>query len=210
VDDHDAEAAGLDRSGPDPVDETQAPDDEEVNNSEYEDMSHVETEQPAPPSDPKAVPGAPKAPGKPRKPAGKRAPKPAPAPRSKTPPPAARTPAAPSSAARSKTPPPKTKPAARDRTPADSVYSRSANTLKLISDPTRLAIVDILRDGEMHVSDLCAKLGNMTQPAVSHHLALLRHSRIIEPRRIGKNNYYSLTEDYGNMVAGIVAQIAAD
>ena len=34
----------------------------------------------------------------------------------------------------------------------------------------------------------------MSQPAVSHHLALLRHGGLIAPRRQGKNNYYALTE----------------
>ncbi len=35
---------------------------------------------------------------------------------------------------------------------------------------------------------------SQSQPAVSHHLALLRHGGIIAPRRQGKNNFYSLTE----------------
>ena len=35
---------------------------------------------------------------------------------------------------------------------------------------------------------------SQSQPAVSHHLALLRHGGIIAPRRQGKNNFYGLTE----------------
>jgi len=33
-----------------------------------------------------------------------------------------------------------------------------------------------------------------SQPATSHHLALLRHGGIIAPRRQGKNNSYALTD----------------
>jgi DNA-binding transcriptional ArsR family regulator len=65
--------------------------------------------------------------------------------------------------------------------------------LKHVSDPTRLQVILILSEGERHVGALCAQL-SQSQPAVSHHLALLRHGGIIAPRRQGKNNFYSLTE----------------
>jgi DNA-binding transcriptional ArsR family regulator len=66
--------------------------------------------------------------------------------------------------------------------------------LKQVSDPTRLQVLMLLAEKERNVGGLCADLGNQSQPAVSHHLALLRHGRLIEPRREGKNNVYSLTE----------------
>ena len=47
---------------------------------------------------------------------------------------------------------------------------------------------------------------NMSQPAVSHHLALLRHGGIISPRRQGKNNFYSLT-DTGEELAKVVKSV---
>jgi DNA-binding transcriptional ArsR family regulator len=74
--------------------------------------------------------------------------------------------------------------------------------LKHVSDPTRLQVILILGDGEQHVGALCSQL-SQSQPAVSHHLALLRHGGIIAPRRQGKNNFYSLTET-GNRLAAIV------
>jgi DNA-binding transcriptional ArsR family regulator len=70
---------------------------------------------------------------------------------------------------------------------------RVATLLKQVSDPTRLQIIQMLTDGEMHVGALCDQL-SQSQPAVSHHLALLRHGGIIAPRRQGKNNFYGLTE----------------
>ena len=74
--------------------------------------------------------------------------------------------------------------------------------LKHVSDPTRLQVILILAQGEQHVGALCAQL-SQSQPAVSHHLALLRHGQIISPRRQGKNNFYSLT-DTGTVLAAVV------
>lgn len=70
---------------------------------------------------------------------------------------------------------------------------RASILLKHVSDPTRLQVILILAEGEKHVGALCDHL-SQSQPAVSHHLALLRHGGIIAPRRQGKNNFYSLTE----------------
>jgi DNA-binding transcriptional ArsR family regulator len=82
---------------------------------------------------------------------------------------------------------------------------RAAILLKQVSDPTRLQVILMLAEGEKHVGGLCEEL-NQSQPAVSHHLALLRHGSIIAPRRQGKNNYYGLTET-GEILAGIVKEI---
>jgi DNA-binding transcriptional ArsR family regulator len=84
---------------------------------------------------------------------------------------------------------------------------RAAILLKQVSDPTRLQVILMLAEGEKHVGALCEEL-NQTQPAVSHHLALLRHGSIIAPRRQGKNNFYGLT-DAGEKLAGVVKEIMA-
>ena len=82
---------------------------------------------------------------------------------------------------------------------------RAAMLLKQISDPTRLRVILMLAEGEQHVGGICDQV-NMSQPAVSHHLALLRHGRIIAPRRVGKNNFYGLT-DTGEKLAEVVKTI---
>ena len=82
---------------------------------------------------------------------------------------------------------------------------RAAILLKQVSDPTRLQVITMLSEGERHVGGLCGEL-NQSQPAVSHHLALLRHGGIIAPRRQGKNNFYSLTET-GEHLARIVKSL---
>jgi DNA-binding transcriptional ArsR family regulator len=84
---------------------------------------------------------------------------------------------------------------------------RASILLKHVSDPTRLQVILILSEGERHVGALCAQL-SQSQPAVSHHLALLRHGGIIAPRRQGKNNFYSLTET-GSDLARVVKNLIA-
>src|SRR4051812_95027 len=81
----------------------------------------------------------------------------------------------------------------------------AAILLKQASDPTRLQVIMLLSNGEKHVGALCQEL-NQSQPAVSHHLALLRHGSIIAPRRQGKNNFYGLTEA-GEQLAAVVKEI---
>lgn len=79
-----------------------------------------------------------------------------------------------------------------------------AQVFKLMSDETRLRILLYLAQaGELHVTDLCNRLGQ-SQPAVSHHLALLRVSGLIESRREGKHNFYSVrSEHFGEMLVDL-------
>jgi ArsR family transcriptional regulator len=63
---------------------------------------------------------------------------------------------------------------------------------RLLADETRLRILRLLLDAnEYHVRGLCEQLGQ-SQPAVSHHLALLRAAGFIDCRRQGKHNFYHL------------------
>jgi DNA-binding transcriptional ArsR family regulator len=87
-----------------------------------------------------------------------------------------------------------------------SQIRQAADLLKQVSDPTRLQVLMLLTEKERNVSELCADLGTQSQPAVSHHLALLRHGRLIEPRRSGKHNFYYLTEA-GRELAAVVNSI---
>lgn len=77
---------------------------------------------------------------------------------------------------------------------------RASILLKQASDVTRLRVLLELEPGEMCVGALATFLGQ-SQPAVSHHLALLRHSGLIAPRRQGKNNFYGLTAEGRRLAA---------
>jgi ArsR family transcriptional regulator len=65
-----------------------------------------------------------------------------------------------------------------------------AASFKLLADETRLRVLSLLlQRGEMNVRTLCEQL-DQSQPAVSHHLALLREAGLIRARRDGKHNFY--------------------
>jgi len=67
---------------------------------------------------------------------------------------------------------------------------------RMLSDGRRLKILlELARGGEMNVTALCRLLGQ-SQPAVSHHLALLKAAGLITLRREGKHNYYSVCRRY--------------
>src|SRR5216110_2131781 len=75
---------------------------------------------------------------------------------------------------------------------ADRTLTNLTQVFKLLADESRLRILLTLsREGEMHVSALCQMLGQ-SQPAVSHHLTLLRMAGLVGFRRDGKFNFYRL------------------
>lgn len=75
---------------------------------------------------------------------------------------------------------------------SDAAVKDLVKVFKLLSDETRLRILLYLsQQEEMHVRALCEIL-HQSQPAVSHHLALLRVAELIESRRDGKHNYYRI------------------
>jgi ArsR family transcriptional regulator len=75
---------------------------------------------------------------------------------------------------------------------AGDIAADLAPLFKLLADETRLRIVQyLLQQKEIHVRAFCERLGQ-SQPAVSHHLALLREAGLIDVRREGKHNFYHL------------------
>src|SRR5262245_31454122 len=75
---------------------------------------------------------------------------------------------------------------------SDRTIEGLSEIFKLLSDKSRLKILLALaQDGELHVSALCELLGQ-SQPAVSHHLTLLRMRNLVGYRRDGKHNFYRI------------------
>jgi ArsR family transcriptional regulator len=60
------------------------------------------------------------------------------------------------------------------------------------SDPTRLRILHLLRDGELCVGDLIEIL-DLPQSTISRHLGYLRRSALVETRKSGLWMYYTLS-----------------
>ncbi len=82
----------------------------------------------------------------------------------------------------------------------DSFIGQASDLFKLLSDKTRLGILLHLMEEEHSVGALCVKL-DLPQPTVSHHLALMRMSRLLQKRRKGKQMLYSINIDLVRSVA---------
>jgi len=69
------------------------------------------------------------------------------------------------------------------------IYEIQSELLKALSHATRLAILDILRDGEQCVCHMEATLG-LRQAYISQQLMILKQVGLLEARRDGLNLYY--------------------
>lgn len=58
-----------------------------------------------------------------------------------------------------------------------------------MADETRQRILSLLQAGEMNESEIVARL-DLTQPTISHHMALLRRANLVTARRDGKYVFY--------------------
>lgn len=80
---------------------------------------------------------------------------------------------------------------------------------QVLSDPTRVHIVELLLEGEKNVSELVAAL-DMQQGRVSSHLACLRWCGFIGTRREGKYVYYRITDPRVRELMKLAHQLLAD
>ena len=69
----------------------------------------------------------------------------------------------------------------------------AASLLKALGNEKRLMLLCLLVEGERSVSELNARL-DLSQSALSQHLALLRAGRLVATRREAQTIYYSLVE----------------
>jgi ArsR family transcriptional regulator len=72
-------------------------------------------------------------------------------------------------------------------------YRLHAEVCRVLTDPKRLMILDVLRDGERSVGDLAEELG-CTLANASQHLAVLRSAGLVGTRRTGTTILYDLAE----------------
>lgn len=69
-----------------------------------------------------------------------------------------------------------------------------AKTFKVFADPTRLRILEVLRQGEMNVSAIIEKL-RLRQSTVSQQLRMLKDCGVVTSRREGREIYYRLKNE---------------
>src|SRR3954470_8080025 len=62
--------------------------------------------------------------------------------------------------------------------------------LRAIADPTRRAIVRLVRDGELSAGEIAAQFPSMSRPAVSQHLRVLIDARLVDVRPDGNRRLY--------------------
>ena len=65
---------------------------------------------------------------------------------------------------------------------------------KAIADGTRQKIMDLLCCQWLSVNEVVGKL-DVSQPTVSHHLAILREAGLVEVREEGKQTFYTLSQE---------------
>jgi len=72
-------------------------------------------------------------------------------------------------------------------------YSAEA-TFSALADPTRRAVLDLLRQGSQPAGRV-AQAFSISRPAVSKHLRLLRRAHLVEERREGRHRIYQLNPE---------------
>lgn len=70
-----------------------------------------------------------------------------------------------------------------------------AEIFKVLSEPTRVRILQALSIEELCVCDIAAVVETTTS-AISHQLRILRTTRLVKSRKDGKMVYYSLDDDH--------------
>lgn len=70
-----------------------------------------------------------------------------------------------------------------------SAATAETKVFQALADPSRRAIFESLTRGEAAVKDLTARF-DISQPAVSQHLAALKDAGLVNGRREGRNVYY--------------------
>jgi DNA-binding transcriptional ArsR family regulator len=69
---------------------------------------------------------------------------------------------------------------------------QAASKLRAMAHPMRIAIIDLLHDGnQMSVTEIYKKL-KIEQAAASHHLNILKNKGVLASRRDGKKIFYSI------------------
>ena len=75
----------------------------------------------------------------------------------------------------------------------DSLRRFKADIFQALAHPTRIAIIELLQNGELSAGERIEKLG-MEQANVSQHLSVLRAKMIVANRKSGNQVFYSVRD----------------
>ncbi len=73
----------------------------------------------------------------------------------------------------------------------DQIYQYHAEMCQVLSHPKRLEAINVLRDGEMSVTELSQKLG-LTVGNLSQHLSMMKERHVLLTRKEGNMVYYRI------------------
>lgn len=76
---------------------------------------------------------------------------------------------------------------------SDALRRFKSEIFQGLANPTRIAIVELLRDGELSAGKLIEKLG-IEQANASQHLSVLRSKQIVVSRKVGNQVFYSIRD----------------
>jgi ArsR family transcriptional regulator, arsenate/arsenite/antimonite-responsive transcriptional repressor len=90
----------------------------------------------------------------------------------------------------------------------------SVDFAKALADETRQKIMNLCCCQWLTVNEIVEKLGNVTQPTVSHHLAILRDAGLVKTRSEGKHTFYTLNQEQlalccGRLILGFAPETDA-
>jgi DNA-binding transcriptional ArsR family regulator len=77
---------------------------------------------------------------------------------------------------------------------SDDLVELIAQRFRVLSEPTRIKLLDRLREGEASVLELTPAIGT-TEQNVSKHLGVLKRAGIVRRRRRGNFSYYSIADE---------------
>ena len=87
--------------------------------------------------------------------------------------------------------------------------SRAAELFHALSDPTRLAVLELLREGERCVCELQAEI-DASQSRLSFHLKVLKDAGLVSDRKEGRWSYYAMTSETLSEAHDVVRALATE
>ncbi len=91
---------------------------------------------------------------------------------------------------------------------ADQIFFEKA--MAAVADPYRLSIIREIRSkGYICCADVVSMTG-LSQPTCSHHIKLLAESSLIECRKEGRNNFFTLNKNNFKKLGNFFEQLSAD
>ena len=91
---------------------------------------------------------------------------------------------------------------------SENLKTNPVTFAKALADPTRQQIMELCCCTWMSVGEITKSVG-VSQPTVSHHLAILRDAALVDVRSEGKHSYYTLNQERMAYCCGQLIEVFA-